>query len=131
MKNKFHPLIPLLHLIVLGGLILVVAIEVHWSAATLFTWVCYTVSSFSSATGRLKIEFEEKMKKQRKDFTDIVTKAAENIKVTIPQRPKGRFLGEHVPPPAPNPEKPHCVKCTANPQPGAIIHNQGNCPIHD
>lgn len=78
------------HFILILGLILVVAIEVHWSVALLFAWMAYTISSFAHGLNKFRADLLRKIKAVKdyaqqnqgtfEQFIGTVNKQAEEFK---------------------------------------------------
>lgn len=134
MKNKILKHGPLINFLFIAALLAVIWIEVHWSVSVLCAWLSYTIGTFANGMGKLKYDYNKKIKAVRQDFQGIVAKAAKNTLDQLDQMPKGGFGRVQMPGaemPKPNPNREPCPKCLADPKPGQVIYNKGNCPIHD
>lgn len=130
MKKHIHHF-QLLHLIILVGLIILIAIQVHWAVALVLAWIAYTISSIAGTFRKIQDTVNSKLENQKKDLNSIIKQASEDIVNKLESRDKSvnRFL--RTEPPMPRSDRPGCSECLSEPKPGAIIYNQGNCPIHD
>ena len=89
-KKLLHKYGTPINFLVILGLIVVVAIEVHWSVALLFAWMGYSISSFASGVNKFRADLLYKIKavkdyamqnqKTYEEFIGTVNKQAEDFK---------------------------------------------------
>lgn len=132
MKQNIKKYGPAINLLVVLTLLAFIWIEVHWSVSVLMAWMAYSISSFASGLNKIQLDYNRKLKALRQDFKDMIRRAADSTVekvVDSVRHDNGQFM--NAAPPPPSPDKPACKQCMENPAPGAIIYNNGNCPIHD
>lgn len=114
-----------------------IAYAVHWSVALFLAWLSVSIYSINDGyikhLEKIQEDYNRKIKAVRQDFQNMIAKAAETTvaKVVdeVEKQPHSHFM--RPVPPRVNPERPRCKECMYDPAPGAVIYNQGNCPIHD
>lgn len=108
---------------------------VHWSVALFLAWLSISIYSLNERNIRMfaatKENYELKIEKSRLDILGKIQQAAQNTVVNVVGRVKQQHDFMQPVPPRVNPDRPKCLECLEDPVPGAVIYNEGNCPIHD